>query len=487
MKNIVIIGAGLGGLVAGNLLARKGHKVTIFESHILPGGYTAGFWRKGFYFESGTLSFESSSTVFKALKDVGVYDALTFERHAYRFKSKDFDGTPDTYEDYKKMITEAYPSQKEALGRYFREVDRLYRPMGALLGDVSLLRKLLAGASFGLQYLKFRGQTISEFTARYFPKGSQLYRTLSSLGYPDMSALFIGGALYSVFEDYWTVKEGFQALADALTDRFTKEGGTLHLHSPVEKILTRGGAAVGVRCKGEDIPADVVISACDYKQTFLTFLDAGDVPGELREKIQKTAVSEGIAAVYLGLSISNEELLKILKRPFVLCDESGQEANVQDSNDKDYFEKTTFSVNALSAKNPKLAPGGKSSIMIEIGTPYRWMDNWRGGDHARYLELKTGVQETIIRRFNALFPGLKDAIEFKDMATPRTFERYTRNSDGATSAWSWNPQKRFYKSMMKTYVDTPVKNLYIGSCWATQIGGIPGAINAAYACAKKIR
>ena len=115
------------------------------------------------------------------------------------------------------------------------------------------------------------------------------------------------------------------------------------------------------------------------------------------------------------------------------------------------------------------------------------MDNWRAGDRARYLELKNGVQETIIRRFNALFPALKDAIEFKDMATPRTFERYTRNSDGATSAWSWNPQKRFYKSMMKTYVDTPVKNLYIGSCWATQIGGVPGAIHAAYACAKKIR
>lgn len=33
MKNIIIIGSGIGGLVAGNLLAKKGHKVTIFESH----------------------------------------------------------------------------------------------------------------------------------------------------------------------------------------------------------------------------------------------------------------------------------------------------------------------------------------------------------------------------------------------------------------------------------------------------------------------
>jgi phytoene dehydrogenase-like protein len=72
------------------------------------------------------------------------------------------------------------------------------------------------------------------------------------------------------------------------------------------------------------------------------------------------------------------------------------------------------------------------------------------------------------------------------MATPRTYERYTKNTDGATSAWSWNMKKKFYKKVMGANVDTPVKNLYIGSCWAIQIGGLPGAINAAYACVKKI-
>lgn len=44
MKKVIIIGVGIGGLIAGNLLAKKGHKVTIFESHNMPGGYTAGFY-----------------------------------------------------------------------------------------------------------------------------------------------------------------------------------------------------------------------------------------------------------------------------------------------------------------------------------------------------------------------------------------------------------------------------------------------------------
>lgn len=59
MKNVIIIGSGIGGLTAGNLLAKKGYKVTIFEAHSMSGGYTAGFYRKGFYFESGTINLEA--------------------------------------------------------------------------------------------------------------------------------------------------------------------------------------------------------------------------------------------------------------------------------------------------------------------------------------------------------------------------------------------------------------------------------------------
>ncbi|MGI5876564.1 MAG: hypothetical protein ACOX6X_07110 [Dethiobacteria bacterium] len=93
----------------------------------------------------------------------------------------------------------------------------------------------------------------------------------------------------------------------------------------------------------------------------------------------------------------------------------------------------------------------------------------------------------MIEDASRLIPGLKESIEFKDAATPLTYERYTHNTAGASSAWSWNPKKEFYKNAMSVNIKTPVKNLFIGSCWAMQIGGVPGALAAAYLCARKIR
>jgi phytoene dehydrogenase-like protein len=125
--------------------------------------------------------------------------------------------------------------------------------------------------------------------------------------------------------------------------------------------------------------------------------------------------------------------------------------------------------------------------MIQTTCPNNWMQNWGGGDKDRYRQLKVKVKDTLIKKAEVIIPGLRNLIEFEDAATPLTYERYTHNTNGASSAWSWNPHKKFYDKIMSLNVDTPIKNLYIGSCWAIQMGGVPGALIAAYMCSKKIK
>jgi phytoene dehydrogenase-like protein len=490
MSNIAIIGSGMGGLVAGNLLAKKGHKVTIFESHSTPGGYTAGFWRKGFYFESGTFSFEMSQAVFKAMKDIGVFDKIEFTRQYGRWIAPQFDCVVHSWNELKTAILDAYASEKMYFTRYFAEVDTMCNVMRSLAPPKNALSaimypfKLLGGMSILGKYDKM---TASEFTARYLKKDSIGYQVFKNMGYPDMSALIIAGAVLSFLEDYWTVKTGMQSWADALADNFKKLGGELMLTSYVDKIITKNGAAVGVSCGGKTYDANYILSASDYKKTFLKLLDDPSIlPNDFREKIAEAAVSESFFMVYLGLNLSHGKMKEYLKIPQVYYN-TDQPVDFKNPKDENFFEKTSCTIYSPSLHNPKLAPEGKSSLMIMTMSPHKWMNNWRAGDKKMYKKLKEKVKNTLIEKTSAIIPNIKKYIDFDDAATPLTFERYTHNTDGASSAWSWNPHKRFYKDIIKTQIHTPVKNLYISSCWSNQIGGVPGAISAAYKCAKKIR
>jgi phytoene dehydrogenase-like protein len=499
MKNVIIIGSGIGGLTAGNLLAKKGHKVTIFEAHSMPGGYTGGFYRKGYYFESGTITLEASASVFKVMKEIGVLDKIDFVKLKTRFFSEDFDEIPENYDAYKKMIYSGYPSDKEKLDMVFSELDKIIglignldKPLPPFYNGFDMIKSMLPYIMSSPKWVKLIKQygdmTSSEFAAKYFEKDSRLFRQFSGFSYPDTSAMSLGPALSGLFDDLWTVKGGMQSWADILAENFRELGGDLKLSCYVDKIITKNGAAVGVSCNDTIYDADYVVSAADYKKTLLKLLDDKSlIPQTLQGKVSRAATSEGFFTAYLGLNMSKVELEKYMKVPHVFACDEKPDYDIYNSEDGEFFSKTSVSVYSPSMVNYKLAPQGKSSLMLQVMVPYHWMNNWGDGNKEAYRQLKEKAMDAIIDRVSELIPGLKDHIDYRDAATPLTYERFTHNTDGASSSWSWNPKKKFYKNAMSVKIETPVKNLYIGSCWAMQIGGVPGALGAAYRCANKIK
>lgn len=285
MKKIVIIGSGIGGLTAGNLLAKKGHKVTLFEAHSTPGGYIAGFRRKGYYFESGTLSFESSHQVFHVMKKIGVYDQINFvKKEPFRFVSDEFDSSIDGWEDMKKLLYSSYPNETEDINAYFDVLDPIIKELKKVSSIPSLtyakgLKKIFLGLSFLLKggkfmklYKKYSPVTVLEFVDQFFQKGTRIHNFLSTLGYPEMSSIGLAGMM-EMFTDFWAVKDGMQSWANVLANNFTQLGGDLKLNTYVDMIITKDGAAVGVKVGDQTYQADYVLSASDYKKTFLKLLD----------------------------------------------------------------------------------------------------------------------------------------------------------------------------------------------------------------------
>ena len=498
MKKIAIIGSGLSGLLCGNLLAKKGHDVTIFESHVRLGGYTAGFWREGFYFESGTLALESTPTVNKAMEDVGLKDKVEFVRQRMRFVGRGFDYVPEKYEDVKQFYFNTFVADRANLERFFGDLDEIVnaipftgKPLPVVYEGPEYEAAMQEMMTLGMKFMEVVGKigdvTVPEFVWRYFEKGSRLFSLLTSGGYPDQAAWIMAASFKSFLEDYWTVKKGMQFWADTLAARFKEVGGELKLRSPVERIITKNGQAKGVVSKGTQFPADCVISCGDYKKTLLDLLDDKSlIPAETRERIENAAVSEAVFVVYLGLDMPNDELLKFMKIPLVVYRPDAPDVDFYEKKDETYFAKVDCEIYSPSLINPELAPNGKSSLMIETFSPGGWMDDWGSGNREEYERLKNLAATGLIETASQLIPNLKEKIIVKDAATPLTFERYTHNTKGASSSWSWNPHKRFYPDMISQGTITPVKDLFIGSCWSTQMGGIPGAISGAYEAMKQV-
>jgi len=160
MPDAIVIGSGIGGLVAASLLARYGKDVLVCESHSIAGGAAHSFSRQGFQFDSGPsfycgLSDRHSLNPLRQVLDVleesvpaVAYDPLGH----YHFP--DFSGTVGTFpvygngQRYRSAVAQITPQGAKELEQFERRLLKLYQalrgiPTIALRADLNLIPLLL--------------------------------------------------------------------------------------------------------------------------------------------------------------------------------------------------------------------------------------------------------------------------------------------------------------------------------------------------------
>ncbi|OPX83654.1 MAG: hypothetical protein A4E53_04489 [Pelotomaculum sp. PtaB.Bin104] len=98
--------------------------------------------------------------------------------------------------------------------------------------------------------------------------------------------------------------------------------------------------------------------------------DQSLVPQELRDNLENAAVSEGVCTVYLGFNMSNRELGQYMKIPHVLTYDYKPGYDIYNSDDEEFFSRTSVSLYSPSMVNPEHAPAGISSLMLQTIVPY---------------------------------------------------------------------------------------------------------------------
>jgi hypothetical protein len=146
-------------------------------------------------------------------------------------------------------------------------------------------------------------------------------------------------------------------------------------------------------------------------------------------------------------------------------------------NNKGDFQKRCFTFIDYGQIDSGLAPLGKSvCALCCIDYP----NDWKDLNKEQYKAKKEEVAKVFINRLENLIPGISGEIEYYEVGTSLTINRYTLNPDGAVYGFAQTPDKRAINTSDIT------DNLHFASAWGKTGGGFSGAIYSGFLSAYNI-
>ncbi|MBP7215946.1 MAG: NAD(P)/FAD-dependent oxidoreductase [Candidatus Omnitrophica bacterium] len=475
--DVIIIGAGVAGLSAALKLAAEKKKVLVVESQPVPGGLATSFRRNNFYFESSLHCVNSlgpEGEVKKLFDEFGVSKKLTFIplQQFCRIVYPRHDFVADFNKQHLiSFLKKTFPGEAKALDRLFAYYDSFYRQFDAF-SESSLpewLTWLLLPFRFPL-VIKMSCVTIKQ-VINAFTRNSELEALLTDIwrfiGLPPsrLSALYFlivfRGYLY---EQTSFLKGGYASIVKAVVDRLKEQGCSVRLNTTVTKIITGKSLRVQgvVVNQGETITARSVISNANCFSTLTQLIDNGAVRQKYTKKLAAQEKSISAVQVYLGLRCPAQQLG--MKIAYLSVNGTyDQDSNMRYMLQGDYQRAALFLVDHAQL-DPGLAPAHKGTLLIMTFDTYARWSNLNGDE---YNKKKLEVADMLIARAEAWLPGLRNAIEVKEVATPLTFERYAQEPEGAIYGLAHSVLQ---SSVNRLSQKTCVKGLFLAGAWT-----FPGA------------
>ena len=499
MPEIIVIGAGLGGLACALKLARDKRSVLLLEKNSHPGGTSYVFRRGPYIFPMGPLSFSFPDKVTSIFNELGVEPPADFARNHYQLLAPGLDIVySHPLRTIQQDLNKAFPSEVRSIEVAISALERIISSLGMEqdlrrppLGD---LPSADPGQRIGPQSAE-SGPGNPTLSAREFLKrhisSPALRNFLGSQGTeePEMSLLYLS-RMWKVMSDVgiWFPRCGVHRLADRLQAAFLASGGELRLGSAVQRIVVNKGRAEGVRTSsGEYIPAQWTVSSADYKKTFLEMLGPDDVPADHRQKVLALPYTGSEACVYLGfdpsqVSFSRLQANHVFYRKSL---EPKQDASLENFDNRD------IEICLWSQNMPDSAPPGKASLVLRTSFPYEVFSAWRTGEKKRaegYRSYKETLARKLIQTVENLLPGLSRSVEVMEVATPLTYRDWGNRTQGSVAGWSWS--SGFSAGLGgKVLLKTPLERLLMCGIYSVAElfwGGVPTALTTGLWAAEQV-
>ncbi len=276
-NNVIIVGAGIGGLSSAALLAKKGHHVTVIEKNDQPGGRTSVWKKDGFTFDMGPSWYLMPDVFNNYFAEFGKkpedYMDLVRLDPSYRvfFDKGDHVDISANLEKNLDLFERMEPGAKQKMKEYLKKSeyeyeiamkDFIYKDYKHIT-DFFKPRLIVEGTKLHMF------EKLDSYAQRYF-KNERIRQIL------EYTIVFLGGspydspALYSLMShvDFnmgvWFPKGGMGKLSEAMKNLATEQGVSFKFNEPVTKINIENGKATSVQSNKNLYELDLVVINADY-------------------------------------------------------------------------------------------------------------------------------------------------------------------------------------------------------------------------------
>ncbi|MCQ2227613.1 MAG: NAD(P)/FAD-dependent oxidoreductase [Bacteroidales bacterium] len=455
--DVVIIGAGLGGLECAYILSKHGKRVCVLEKNALIGGCLQTFRRNGvaldtgFHYVGGLEKgqmlwrlfsyFDLMNLPWKRMDDV--FDKVVICGQSYDIVQG--------YDNYAKSLALAFPHEKDAIEEYVKLLkqigDNTSRSFEPRDSNDFYTQSLFARSAY--DYLK---ETFSDERLIDVISGTAIKMELN----PDKLPLYTFAQISSSFvQSAYRLRGGGMQIAESLRRSIERMGGEVVRNAEVTGVIGSEGKIESVVVNnGESVySADTFISDIHPAVTMNLLEESKLVRNIYRKRINNLENTQGMFTAHLVLK---PETIEYFNHNIFAYTEGDIWHISQEASEGDIRQ-------ILISVNP---PDNDAKYVrnIDILTPMKWeeVSKWFGTKIASrgddYEAMKQLVAERLVSEASKYVAGLQDAVEAVFTSTPLTYSDYTGTMNG--SAYGI---RKDYNALMFTVLTprTPVSNLLL--------------------------
>jgi phytoene dehydrogenase-like protein len=504
--DVVVVGAGLGGLTAGAILARAGRKVLVVERSNSVGG-AASSYKSGELFVEGSLHETSDphdprDPKHAVLTRAGVIDAVKWVPSGalYQARGGPLDQPflmPDDFGAAQRALTERFPEARAGIDQLLGEMARIAAAMRIFSQGKDALKNPRESLNALLKLLPVARDwplSLSQKLDKVFGNNEAVKCALAanlSYFHDDPTTLwwiFFAMAQGSYLQSGGRyVQGGSQRLSSALARAIKAAGGEVLVRRVVSAIAIGddGGSITHTAKDGSD-PRTVqgVRIIGNAAPAVLGPLMPAEAAAQLSQGYEQQAPSASLFALTLGL--------KAPPREFGIAAYSTQLLPPWMKRLADYAQGAALMADEPGERMPPMSLVDYAAIDSGVPAPPYvlsilgpdLLSNWDASDMDAYRDKRGRWQQAIVRYLAAIYPGLDEAVVASSFNSALSVRQYLNAPDGAVYGFAPAPPPTIWSNPFRS-PRTAVPGLYLASAYAG-FGGYTGVVQSAGVCADMI-